>query len=190
MTQPTAHPKNGPAERVAAVADRLFYENGYSATGINQIIAEANVAKASFYQHFPSKIDLALAYLDRRGREWFGELQAEVNRHRSPQREVLALFDFLLQWMPASGFRGCPFLNIAAEFPEHESAVRDHVRQTKQATRDYVNELVTRAGCPQAGDQVFLLFESAVVEAQVFVDVWPIRAARKSVEALLKKPQT
>lgn len=53
-------------ERIIDTASRLFYFNGYNQTGVNQIIKEASVAKASLYQHFRSKEDIAVVYLQRR----------------------------------------------------------------------------------------------------------------------------
>ena len=181
-----ANPNVGPAERALVVADRLFYENGFSATGINQIIAEADVAKASLYSHYPSKADLCLAYLARRKHNWYCELDGEVKRHRLANTRLLAIFDFLLTWMPANDYRGCPFINIAAEFPEHNSKVREYVCDTKQIVRDYVTALTNDAGLLDSGDHVFLLFEAAIVQTQLFADVWPIVAARKATEKLIQ----
>ena len=64
-----------PKERILKTVDRLFYEQGYLATGINQIIAEAKVAKASFYQHFPSKEALVLEYIEAHNTKFFQQLR-------------------------------------------------------------------------------------------------------------------
>ena len=73
--------------RIIEAADRLFYTQGYSSTGINQIIEEAGVAKASLYAHFPSKEALAVAYLERRHRAWFDELRGVVERSATSRRK-------------------------------------------------------------------------------------------------------
>jgi len=175
----------GPAERALTTADRLFYENGYAATGINQVISEAGVAKASLYRHYPAKTDLAMAYLELRRDAWVNDLKTEIDRHQTPRDRILAIFDFLLHWMPATDYRGCAFLNLAAEFPQHDSEIRARVRSTKQTARSYFADLALEAGLPGKGDQIFLLFEGATVQAQVFAEDWPILAARKAAEDLL-----
>ncbi len=175
----------GPAARVLDAADRLFYEQGYGATGVNEIVAEAGVAKASLYQHYPAKSDIALAYLDRRAAAWTAELEAEVARHRVPRRRALACFDFLARWLPENGFRGCAFVNLAAEFPDASSAVREHARRTKEATRRRMAELAQEASAAGAGDTLFLLFEGATVQAQLATDLWPVHAAKQAAAALL-----
>ncbi len=101
--------------RILETASRLFYEQGYNATGINQIIAEAEVAKASFYHHFHSKEELCVAYLRKRHQDWFSWLWREIEQHESAQERLLSLFTFLEQWLPNCNFRGCAFLNIASE---------------------------------------------------------------------------
>jgi AcrR family transcriptional regulator len=70
-----------PRDRIIDTALRLFYEQGYLATGINQIIAESQVAKATFYSHFPSKENLCIAYLQARHVVWMKWLEDSVDRH-------------------------------------------------------------------------------------------------------------
>src|SRR6185437_5228472 len=81
-------------DRILDTASRLFYDQGYHVTGINQIIEEAGIARASLYNHFPSKTDLLLAYLDRTHAEWFGELERYLAPVPTAREKLLALFDF------------------------------------------------------------------------------------------------
>ncbi len=71
-------------ERIVQTALDLFYRQGYLATGINQVIAEAGVSKNTFYYYFPSKEDLCLAYLQERHKVWTGWLQATIDRYKRP----------------------------------------------------------------------------------------------------------
>jgi AcrR family transcriptional regulator len=180
---------NGPEERVLGVADRLFYEQGYVRTGVNQIIAEAGVAKASFYQHFPSKEHLALAYLDKRHREWFDNLRNFVETESNPKKRISHLFDFLETWLAAVSFRGCAFLNMASEFPPATGpTVRARIARHKAELRAYVRRLVAQARGSSAkgiADAVLVLFEGAIIETQVTADLWPIAAARTASARLL-----
>ena len=182
------HSNQGPAERLLQAADRLFYTRGYAATGVNELMAEAGVAKASFYRHFPSKSDLVVAYLQHRRDAWFSQLTEKVEQHSDPTERVLAVFDFLHQWMVESAFRGCAFLNTIPEFPEASTAPRQVVREAKQGLRDYIHTLCQNAGHSDAGDEVFLLMEGAISQAAVVTDVWPIEVAQQAVRRRLKKP--
>jgi AcrR family transcriptional regulator len=180
---------DGPEERLLGVADRLFYEQGYVRTGINQIIAEAGVAKASFYDHFPSKEHLALAYLDKRHQEWFDSLRGFVENEANPKKRISRLFDYLETWLAAVNFRGCAFLNMASEFPPATGpTVRARIVQHKAELRTYIRQLVAQArGGPAKGiaDAVLVLFEGAIIETQVTADPWPIAAARTASIRLL-----
>lgn len=180
----------GPRDRLLQVASGLFYRQGYHATGINQIIREAAVAKASFYDHFSSKEALAVAYLEQRRERWLALLRAAADSQQDPVQRILALFDFLERWIVETDFRGCAFLNIASEFPSAANQIRETVSAHKQNQRDFILELVkhvepAEAAAQSKADAVFLLFESALTESRTFRAVWPVRAARNAVSVLL-----
>ena len=82
-------------DQIVETASRLFYEQGYNATGINQIIEEAGVAKASLYQHFPSKEDLLAEYLSMEAARTMDSLNKEVARHGTVRDKIMAIFDNL-----------------------------------------------------------------------------------------------
>lgn len=179
-----------PKDRILQVASVLFYTQGYHATGINQIIREAKVAKASFYDHFSSKEALAVAYLERRREKWIGLLKQAAAQSDDPTQKIVALFDFLEQWITDTEFRGCAFLNIASEFPTTENQIRVTVAAHKQTQRDFIVELVQSLE-PQpddvaaTADAIFLLFESALTESRTFRALWPAQVAKTSVQAIL-----
>lgn len=182
----------GTRDRILLVASDLFYRQGYHATGINQIIREAQVAKASFYDHFGSKEALAVAYLERRRERWIHLLLDAADGQQEPVEKVLALFDFLEQWVSETDFRGCAFLNIAGEFPTTNNHIRQVVSAHKQAQRELIVQLVRDTALRAdertiraKADSVYLLFEAALAESRVFHHLWPIHAARKQVRALL-----
>jgi len=185
-TAPSPIPE-GPASRVLQAADRLFYTQGYGATGVNQLIEEAGVAKASFYLHFPSKTDLIVAYLRHRHDGWLGGLNATLGAHEEPAARLLAVFDFVAEWLQANEFRGCAFLNTIPEFSDVDSRPRQIVREHKQQVRESLAVLCAAVGRPEISDQVFLLTEGAVMQAAVTHDLWPVTAARQVVEGLLDR---
>ncbi|MBC8012256.1 MAG: TetR/AcrR family transcriptional regulator [Burkholderiales bacterium] len=123
-----------PRERILATAARLFYAQGVRATGIDQIIAEAVVAKATLYYHFPAKTDLVRAYLARRHDAWLGEFSAHLAKSR--RRGLPALADALGRWFESGDFNGCAFINVTAESAE------DEWRQISCAHKGALRELI------------------------------------------------
>src|SRR5579872_1046728 len=107
-------------ERILDTASRLFYNQGYHITGINQIIEEADIARASLYNHFPSKTDLLLAYLDRTHAEWFEDLDAYLAPMVTAREKLLALFDFRVERQRRFNHKGCHFSKIIAETCDDE----------------------------------------------------------------------
>lgn len=181
-----------PKERILKTADRLFYEQGYLATGINQIIAEAQVAKASFYQHFPSKEDLVITYLNLRHTALLKRVRQTAESQPDPKIRIFAIFSLIKSFAEQTNFRGCAFLNMASEFPNRNSPVREIIAQHKTALRNYLEILVGDA-LPKESKEIvkaktttiFLLLEGALVESQNYGEIWPIQAAEKAIQQLL-----
>jgi len=183
-------------QRIIATAKRLFYSQGYLATGINQVIAESKVAKNTFYYYFPSKEDLCIAYLRGRHIDWMGWLETSVNKVRKPSEKIIALFDYLEQWMSECRFRGCAFLNIASEIPDIKNRIRAEVVDHKKQLCQMVEKLLTEL--KESGEQyktlqvqpsaktIYVLIEGAIVSSQNFNDTWPIIAAREQVKLMIK----
>jgi AcrR family transcriptional regulator len=117
-----------PRERLLAAAYELFTANGISQVGIDTILAKSGCAKASLYSNFRSKVDLAIAFLDRREAVWTrGWFEAEINRRAStPDKRLLAIFDVFDGWFHKRAFEGCSFINVLlesdVESPVHRAA--------------------------------------------------------------------
>ncbi|MEN8230881.1 MAG: TetR/AcrR family transcriptional regulator, partial [Bacteroidota bacterium] len=188
--------ETSPKDRIIKTALRLFYEQGYLATGINQIIAEANVAKASFYAHFPSKENLCVAYLQARHIVWMGWLQESVSENKTPEEKLVGVFDFLKQWMLNSNFRGCAFLNIATEIPAIDTKIREEVIKHKNDLQNYLKKIIEDLVTPNRAlaelnvkdisQALYVLVEGAIVASQNYGDIWPITAAQAAARELLK----
>src|SRR5471032_3229681 len=127
-----------PSARVLRTAARLFYQQGYHATGINQIIAEAGVAKATFYAHYPSKEVLGAAWLAQQHEAWASWLNERVTPVPDPRQRVATLFDLLEVWLRNNDFRGCPFHNTNAEQPNPPPAIRAIIQRHLAFLRDYL----------------------------------------------------
>lgn len=183
-------------ERILAVAVDLFYRQGYKATGINQVIAESGVAKASFYDHFPSKDDLLVAYAEEVSRQEFAALRQEAMALPTARQRFFGLFHALVPWFKSSGYRGCPFQNLMAEVAHEVPAVRQVVRRHREKTRALIRELaealiaeeprLARVNVTQVTDTYLVLFEGAIATAVAYRDLWPVQQAVAAVEGLLQ----
>lgn len=154
--------------RVLETATRLFYAEGVRAIGIDRIIAEAGVAKATFYSHFPSKDDLVLSYIeeqDRIGRASLGALATDA-----PRESLFALFDTISEAAILPGYRGCPFLNAAVEYPDPATPVRQAIDEHRRWHRDLLHRLLADAGCtdPDAAANILLaIWDGLMVSGHV-----------------------
>lgn len=175
-------------ERIVSTASRLFYQQGYNLTGINQIIAEADIARGSLYQHFSSKEELLLEYMRRVNETWFAELEAFSQACTTPKERVLALFDYRLQRQHKSGFIGCNFIKINAEVPRDNERVFTLVAAHKERLRQYVRDQVAQAGAAdldRTTDLIFLLMEGGSISSTVLQDAWALTRAKELVATLL-----
>ncbi|HMF17608.1 MAG TPA: TetR/AcrR family transcriptional regulator [Gemmataceae bacterium] len=158
-------------QRILETADRLFYQEGIRAVGIDRIIAEAGVAKMSLYKHFASKDDLILATLMYREEGVLGFFRSSIERHgKKAKSPVRAFFSALKDFFESPGFRGCPFQNAAVELadPAHPGTefVRGHKQRFGQFLRRLVEESVGKAAAKVA-PAVTILVEGALVTAVI-----------------------
>lgn len=175
----------GPRQRIIETASRLFYNQGYNSTGINQVIKEAKVAKASLYQHFPSKEDLLIEYLKISSDTTNKALNATVEKQTTPKEKVLSLFDFLITFSRQNNFQGCNFLNVAAEIPKDDEKVKALIRQQKNNIRSLLSDILKPLEKQNLADELYLLFDAALISSKVYGDVWPIKTARAVAKKLL-----
>jgi len=158
-------------KRILETADRLFYQDGVRAVGIDRIIAEAGVAKMSLYKHFPSKDDLILAVLRYREEDVLGFFRSAMERYGKKGKSPLrAFFGALKDFFESPGFRGCPFQNAAIELadPTHPGTefVRGHKQRFSEFLRGLVEETFGKAGAKVA-PAVNILVEGAIVTAVI-----------------------
>ena len=106
-----------PRERLISAAYDLFSREGVSQVGIDTILAKAGCAKASLYGNFKTKVDLAIAFLDRREAVWTRAwLESEIKHlARTPEARLLAIFDVFDGWFHKKSFEGCSFINVLLE---------------------------------------------------------------------------
>ena len=179
-------------DRLLDTATRLFYENGYRASGINEIIDAADVAKASFYHHFKTKEELLITCLQRRHDQMMADLRKYIALGGTPAQRIRRVFFWLAEACQCSGASyGCAFLNMTGEFRQAGSKVREVVKWHKNSFREMLRELVEAHYLGQAkpmefienaAAELYLLSEGALAAAPVQCCTWPIETARKIAE--------
>jgi AcrR family transcriptional regulator len=164
-----ASAKGDAKDAVLQTAERLFYAEGYRAVGVDRVIAESGVAKATFYRHFPSKDELLLAVLEGRDARLSAELErraCELTVHASER--PLALFDALADWMSEPSFRGCAFLNSMIEVADPAHPVHAAAHRHKSNLARLFRRFLAEAGVARAeelAEQLVLLLDGAIVTA-------------------------
>lgn len=180
--------KQNAKQRILAAAGNLFTKRGYGSVGINEIIAQSETAKASFYNHFPSKEQLCTAWLGETHDQSEERHEARLASGKNPLSLVEEQFQDLKPWMRNNGFRGCPYTNTAAGLPEDSPLIQEKVDQHKLYLRDFFIELAQRItsgkAARQLGTTLFLLYSGATTEAQNLKSTWPIDAAKDAAVAL------
>ena len=161
-----AAPRSQPRERLLETASHLFYAEGIQAVGVDRLIAQAGVPKATFYRHFPSKDDLVLAYLRGRDAAIRTQFAAGTAAVGAPEQALDLLIAGIADETCGAGFRGCPFINAAAEYPDPEHRVRRAIDEHRAWFRDALTSLA--AACehpdpPAAAATLVLLRDGAMV---------------------------
>ncbi|MFI1918804.1 TetR/AcrR family transcriptional regulator [Nocardia sp. NPDC020380] len=161
-------------ERLLDTATRLFYAEGIHTVGIDRIIAEAGVAKATFYRHFKTKDDLVVAYLVR---EYGRQREVLESVPGSGAESITGIFERLGEISCGPGFRGCPFLNAAVEFPDPEHAVRKVVDDYRGWFRDLMADRLRTAGYAVTDDaaRALLLTRDGVAVSGGLSDIETVR---------------
>jgi AcrR family transcriptional regulator len=177
-----------PRERLLDAADALFYEEGICSVGVDRILREADVARASLYTSFGSKDELVRAYLEQRSGAWRAIVAETLpTRWATPRERIAGIFAMLGEWFAAPGYRGCPFINASAE-AEPGGPVQQVADRHRAWVRELFAGLAREAG---AGDpdgvsaQLVLLYDGAMVGAQLDRSAAPATAAQAAATAIL-----
>jgi len=176
-------------ETILRVASASFYAEGVRAVGVDTIVKRAGVAKMTLYKHFPSKEALIVAVL-RRHDAWWREMlpRRTRERSRSPQDGVISVFDALFEWFTDSAFRGCPFINIAVEFPDPESLIGQEVAIHRNFTLKFLESLCKDAGLAQSarlGAELMVLVDGAIIGAWLSDPTIAVRNAKHAAKAIV-----
>ena len=190
----TGKPANGRAsakrEALLDTAQRLFSRQGYRAVGIDTLLAEAGVAKMTLYKQFGSKEELIASVLERQAGEINTALSERLAAAPIGSRErILAVFDWLADWVQSPAFHGCLFIKAASEYPEPDDRPRQAAVAFKAACRQLLESLCQELGGrdPEClARQVHLLLEGALVMAFLERDPRASIDAREAAGVLLR----
>ena len=182
-------PSLGVKDRLVATASELFYREGARAVGIQRVIEEAGVAKASLYAHFESKDELVAACLDQRISAWQAHVETQLlGSTLDPRGKLLALFDLEAERIRHPEFRGCPLQSVSAEIAAPDHPAKRIVAAHRQWLRDFLTALVTEAALQPAAEVVgalIVLYDGASATALVDGSAAMANHARWAVERLI-----
>nr|WP_038171513.1 TetR/AcrR family transcriptional regulator [Tomitella biformata] len=185
----TATPtKPSPADRLLTAATELFAAHGIRAVGIDRIIGEAGVARASLYSGFGSKDALVTEYLhqlDLRDRQRWEDAVAGLD---SPVGRIFAFFDLAIASAPVRNYRGCQYLNAATEFPGELHGVLSPVSEHRVWLHEQLTALLTTAKIPDApvlATKIQTIYDGALAGSKFACSEEPIRVGRGMVADLL-----
>jgi AcrR family transcriptional regulator len=179
-----------PRSRLLEAAGRLFYGEGIHSVGVDRLVREAGVTLATFYRHFPTKEALVEAYLRDTDQRLRDNVEAAL-RDRDPRQALEALLDLMDQRTSAPGFRGCQFINAAAEYPGRAHPVHVAVDDHRAWFRRAAAEIARAIGHPDPGEaaQFLVVLHDGALVAASLDDQRAVQASvRKAARQLLDPP--
>lgn len=179
-----------------SVASDLFYYQGYRATGINEVIEKSGVAKATFYSHFPSKDDLGMAYLEQVKEGEITHVENTIQAAKGALQRFYAVMHSLEPWMLDTDFRGCGFINMAAEIPDPKHPLRKAGREIYDLVRERVETLTKELIASDARKyghldakeltgEYMVAFTGAIALAGLYHAIWPVTDAMNTIQRLI-----
>ncbi|WP_129294533.1 TetR/AcrR family transcriptional regulator [Streptomyces lydicus] len=177
------------ARRALAAAERLFYERGIHAVGVDLIAAEAGVTKKTLYDRFGSKEQIVVEYLADRDERWRAFLARYLDAAgETPAARILAVFDASRAWAAEHSAKGCSMVNAHAEISDPAHPAYAIITAQKQWMLGLFTDLAGAAAPGRAdrlGRALMLLHEGALVAHGLGVFPDPVGEARGEAEALL-----
>lgn len=153
-------------ERLLNTASRLFYTEGIRAVGVDRVMAEADVARGTFYRHFEGKDDLVRAYLEATGQQIRARIAVAQKEIDDPAVFLRAVAQGVGEELCGAGFRGCPFINAAAEYPDRHSAIHQAVLTHRSWFHQVLQDAFAQTGAADAvrsADVMVALRDGAMV---------------------------
>ncbi|MFC9252367.1 TetR/AcrR family transcriptional regulator [Amycolatopsis thailandensis] len=162
--------------RLLTTATRLFYTEGIHSVGIDRIVVEAKVTRATLYRHFPGKDDLIVYYLQEADQAFRRQADGILARGLPAFETLQAIAESIAEGIRSPGFRGCAFLNAAAEYPDPAHPVHQAVLAHREWFSGVITDVLTRAGNAPAGPAArrFVLMRDGAMATGCLSDPEPI----------------
>jgi AcrR family transcriptional regulator len=169
MSATAGKPSQSARERLLETAGRLFYAEGIHAVGVDRLVKEAAVTRATFYRHFPSKEDLVAAYLQATDAAQREAVEAAAASGRK-EDALATVFELVGSMTAGPEFRGCHYINAAAEYPDPEDQVRVAIDDHRRWFVRSLERMAEQAGHPDpkyAAAFLVLLHDGALAGAEL-----------------------
>lgn len=185
-------------DRILNTARELFYQEGARAVGVDTVVAQSGVAKTSLYRWFPSKDALIVAVLEAEAKDrWRGWETTAAQCSGDPRERLRGQLAGIVRFVSSPKYRGCPFMNVTAEFADVQHPARVVSREVMEELHRRLRAIVDQIGAPepaQLTDQLLMLVDGAFSSAQCCGREGPqhqlVAAADALVDAALAKAAT
>lgn len=182
----------GPRQRLLESATQLFTTEGIRVIGIDRILRDADVAKASLYSLFGSKDNLVVAYIEELDQDWRRRWEEMCVDRPKPEDRILAFFDMAIADEPKENFRGSHFQNAASEYPRPDTDSEHRIRQAalehRRWCRDTMADLLTEKfgyASRTLADQLIVFLDGGIAGSKMSRTVSPLETARELAKQLL-----
>ena len=184
-------------QKVLAAATDLFYQQGYQATTVDQVIEKSGVSKPTVYSHFSTKEDLCVAYLQEMRNRESGLLRESVRKQKSPKARFSAIIRHVRNRVINFHFRGCGFFNMISETADAHSPISKEAKIYVDVIREVIREVVTELKASESKyqnldidrltDTYYLIVAGAIMASQEYRERWPVDRAVEHVEEILER---
>lgn len=168
----TRIPREKAQEIILNAAEELFYQEGIHAVSVDAVVERAGINKMSVYRQFSCKMDLILAYMERKQSAFWEEWEDSLSKHPGlPKEQLIQFFTDLASKASCDHFRGCCFINVAVEFPDTAHPVRQLVCAHQKRIQDTFLEKATALGARdphELASALILLMEGTYADSQTY----------------------
>ncbi len=188
--------KSQTRDKIIQAAFELFYQQGYQATTVDQIIDKSGVSKPTVYSHFPSKEDLCVAYMKERHSRELQSLDKFLKQEKTAKDRYLGVMRWMQRGLIDSNYRGCGFFNMVSEIPDPKNPIvyeaKNFVDQFRKVIKERVNELresddkYKGLDPDRIADAYYLIVGGSIMGSQEYRDSWPTDRALLEVEKLIE----
>lgn len=177
-------------DRIIGIATGLFETRGIQASGVDTIIAEAGIAKATLYKYFPSKNLLITAYLRHKSDKFYDWLNTRLASEKADSADILIkLCELVEQWIASPEQHGLPFHIASIEFPEPDHPINKYSVVLSAELQGYLSKIAEKAGAKDAqalGQQLTILFEGAALVERLTPGSGAANRAKQAAVTLIK----